>query len=93
MSGLSGCLSVARAALGAVDPDGAMLRCGLAAGHKGQHKFEMSWRDHPRADIADEITHLLGSKREDPNFRQRLRDRIAQDAELLRRLGENGADS
>ena len=39
------CPSTALAVLGAVDPKGSELRCGLLEFHPGLHHFEMSWSD------------------------------------------------
>lgn len=63
------CPSTARAVLGAVDPDGALLRCGMVAGHVGDHEFKMTWGD-PDPTVArvqtDEIAAYLASRRDDP---------------------------
>lgn len=83
------CQSVARAILGAVDaPDGVLLRCGLLAGHDGRHRFEMSWSD-PVAEVPDNLAAYLNSRRLDPEFQRRIRERMTKDAEILRRLAED----
>lgn len=37
------CPSVQRATLGAVDPDGVLIRCGMTKGHSGDHEFRITW--------------------------------------------------
>lgn len=87
------CRSVAQAVLGAVDPDGALLRCGLLAGHEGEHRFEMRWRDPDDLGARDAIARMLDSRRADPEFMRRIQDRIVQDQEILRRIAENEGPS
>lgn len=39
------CPSTNVAILGALEPNGARLRCGLLEGHDGRHRFVMEWAD------------------------------------------------
>lgn len=38
------CLSTEVATLGALEPNGSRLRCGLLDGHDGPHRFGITWR-------------------------------------------------
>lgn len=93
MSDAGPCPGVARAILGAVDaPDGVLLRCGLARGHDGLHRFLMEWSDPMPGGqmiVADEIEGYLARQRLDPNFRRRIAERIEKDAKILKRLAKD----
>ena len=88
---MASCPSTAHAVLSVVDPDGALLRCGLLSGHHGPHRFEITWTDpDPRQAVSDEIARHLRSRRQDPDFRDRIQHRIVKDGQILDRLRDQG---
>lgn len=85
------CTATVRAYLSAPDPEGVLLRCGRESGHAGDHEFRITWSDvaaDSEKTIRDAIGRYLASRRNDPEFMRRLRERIEQDRDILDRLAD-----
>ena len=94
LDGPTPCSSTIRVILGSPDPGGAMVRCGLTSGHEGDHEHSVRWSDialETEQTIRDHIARYLASRRDDPDFMRRLRERIEQDRHILDRLAEDDA--